>query len=110
MSNAISTPQRLASMVDYQDDSVVSRVLFRGPGGTMTLFAFADGQGLSEHTNSNDAIIQVLKGDVVVRIEDHRHRVEAGEILHLPATVPHALEGNGPFKMLLTLLNRSGPE
>lgn len=104
MTNAISTPQQLAGLVDYQADAVVSRVLFRGPGGTITLFAFAEGQGLSEHTNPNDAIVQVLAGEVVIHIAGVDHRVSAGEVLHLPAAVPHELSGGVPFKMLLTLL------
>ena len=102
--NAISTPQRLAELVDYQDGSVVSRVLFRGPGGTVTLFAFAEGEGLGEHTNPNDAIVHVLAGEVVITVAGVDHRVGAGEVLHLPAGVPHALAGEAAFKMLLTLL------
>jgi quercetin dioxygenase-like cupin family protein len=104
MTNAISIPQRLAELVGYQVDSVVSRVLFRGPGGTITLFAFAEGQGLGEHTNPNDAIVQILAGEVTIQVGGDEHRLRAGEMLHLPADVPHALAGGVAFKMLLTLL------
>lgn len=104
MDHAISTPQQVADLIDYQAESVVSRVLFRGPGGTMTLFAFSEGQGLSEHTNPNDAVVQILDGEASVRIEDTTFRVEEGGMLHLPPSVPHALLEGRPFKMLLTLL------
>lgn len=104
MDHIIATPQHLADLVAYQPDSVVSRVVFRGPGGTMTLFAFAEGQGLSEHTNPNDAIVYVLAGEVTVRIGETMHRVEEGGALHLPPSVPHALLEGSAFKMLLVLL------
>ena len=102
----ISTPQALASLVEYQPDSVVSRVVFRGAGGTVTVFAFSGKQGLSEHTNPNDALIHVLSGEVSVLIAGAKHHVREGEMLHLPPSVPHELVGGGPFKMVLTLLNR----
>ena len=104
MVNMISKPQQLAALVDYQVDSVVSRVLFRGPGGTITVFAFAEGQGLDEHTNPNDAIVHVLAGEVALSVGEVDLRVRAGEMLHLPANIPHALAGGVAFKMLLTLL------
>ncbi|NNK62858.1 MAG: cupin domain-containing protein [Gemmatimonadetes bacterium] len=110
MDHPISTPQHLAKLVDYQDGSVVSRVLFRGPGGTITLFAFAEGQGLSEHTNPNDAVVQILDGEVSIRIAETIHHVEEGCVLHLPPRVPHALLEGAPFKMLLTLLKVSPRE
>lgn len=106
LEHAISTPTELASLVDYQTDSVVSRVIFRSPGGTVTLFAFAEGQGLSEHTNPNDALVHVLAGEVSVRVAGEVHRVREGEIIHLPPSVPHELVGGAAFKMLLTLLKR----
>lgn len=106
----LSSPQQLLDLVDYQADSVVSRVLFRGPGGTLTAFAFSEGQGLDEHTNPNDAIVHVLDGEVSVRIEGATHRVQAGEVLHLPPSVPHALLAGSAFKMLLILLKIPRPE
>lgn len=106
MDHPLGTPQQLAALVDYQPDSVVSRVIFRGPGGTMTLFAFAESQGLSEHTNSNDALVHILAGEVSVMIAGTEHRVSEGEMLHLPPLVPHELVGGAPFKMLLTLLKK----
>ena len=102
----ITNPQELAGLVEYQAGSVVSRVLFRGPGGTVTVFAFAEGEGLTEHINPNDALVQVLDGEVTILIDGAEHRVREGEMLHLPPSVPHELVGGGPFKMLLTLLKR----
>ena len=103
----ITTPTSLLDMIAYQPDSVVSSVLLRNPGGVITLFAFADGQGLTEHTTAYDATILVLEGAVNVTIGDEEHAVTAGQMLHLPPSVPHALEGDGPFKMVLTLLKGS---
>lgn len=106
MDYPISTPQALAALVEYQSGSVVSRVLFRGPGGTVTLFAFAEGEGLTEHINPNDALVHVLDGEVTVLIDGVEHNVRDGEMLHLPPSVPHELLGGPPFKMLLSLLKR----
>lgn len=106
MKSPITTPQALVSLVAYQPGSVVSRVVFRGPGGTVTLFAFAEGEGLTEHINPNDALVQVLEGEVAILIDGVAHLVREGEMLHLPPSVPHELVGGSPFKMLLTLLKR----
>lgn len=106
MEYPITTPREVAGLVDYQQGSVVSRVLFRGPGGTLTVFAFAEGEGLGEHSNPNDALVHVLDGEVTVLIDGAEHRVREGEMLHLPPSVPHELVGGAPFKMLLTLLKR----
>ncbi len=102
----LSGPRQLIDLVDYQDGSVVSRVLFRSTGGVMTVFAFAEGQGLTEHSSPHDAVVQILEGDVSITVGDEEHHVSEGELLHLPSTVPHALHGGAPFKMLLTILKR----
>ena len=107
MSNPIESPTPLADLVAYQDDSVVSKVLCRNEGGVQTLFAFAEGQGLSEHSTPHQATVLVLEGRVRVTIEGAMHEVGPGEMLHLPPSIPHALDGDGPFKMLLTLLKGS---
>jgi quercetin dioxygenase-like cupin family protein len=109
LDHPLETSQNLASLVEYQPDSVVSRVVFRGGGGTMTVFAFAENQGLSEHTNPNDAMVYVLAGGVEVVIAGAKHQVDEGEMLHLPPSVPHELVAGAPFKILLTLLKK-GPE
>lgn len=110
MSDPIATPTDLADLVGYQPGSVVSRVLMRNRGGVMTLFAFAEGEGLTEHTSPHEAIVLVVEGAVRITVGGDDHRVEAGQMLHLPATVPHALHGDGAFKMLLTLLKEPRQE
>lgn len=102
----IDTPQSLADLIAYQPGSVVSRVIFRNAGGVVTLFAFAEGEGLTEHSSPHDAIVQVVDGRVRITVGDEEHEVAAGEMLHLPASVPHALHGDVGFKMLLTLLKK----
>ncbi len=104
----ITSPVRLEDLVEYQPGSVVSRVIFRNEGGSQTLFAFAEGGGLGEHTNPNDAVILVLEGSAEVTVGGVGHVVGIGEALYLPASVPHALDGGPPFKMLLTLLKAGG--
>jgi quercetin dioxygenase-like cupin family protein len=100
----LSQPTELAGLIEYQPDSVVSRVLMKNSGGVMTVFAFDAGQGLSEHSTPHDATVQILEGEVTVEIAGEAHRVHAGETLRLPSAVPHALVGDRRFKMLLTLL------
>lgn len=107
MADPLSGPRRLTDLVEYQDGSVVSRVLFRNQGGVMTVFAFAEGQGLTEHSSPHGAIVQILDGDVSITVGGDEYRVGEGEALHLPASVPHALQGGAPFKMLLTILKRA---
>ncbi|MDA0312448.1 MAG: cupin domain-containing protein [Gemmatimonadetes bacterium] len=102
MDHPISSPSSLVDLIDYQAGSVVSRVLFRNEGGVMTLFAFAEGEGLTEHATPHDATVQILEGEVPITVGGSDHQVRTGDMLHLPATVPHALHGTGPFKMLLT--------
>lgn len=106
MEDAIARPARLADLVAYQPGSVVSRVLLRNNGGVMTVFAFAEGQGLTEHSSPHEAVVLMLEGEARITIADDVHEVAAGEILHLPATIPHALQTHGGFKMLLTLLKK----
>ena len=107
MDSQLTQPAALLDLAEYQPGSVVSRVLFRNAGGTLTLFAFAEGEGLTEHTNTNDAVVHVLEGRVRIVCGGEEHEVEAGQSLHLPADVPHSLESGPAFKMLLTLLKRS---
>jgi len=95
---------KAADLVAYQPGAVVSRVLVKQPKGTITAFAFDDGQGLSEHTAPFDALVQVLEGGVEITIAGEPHRVQAGEMILLPAGRPHALQALSRFKMLLTMI------
>jgi len=103
----ISSPAALASLVSVQPGSVVSRTLLKNGGGSLTLFAFDRGQGLSEHSTPHDATVLILEGSAQVVIGGTGHVVSAGEALHLPASIPHALEARDPFKMLL-VMHRAG--
>ncbi len=103
----LSVPAVLGDLVAYQPGSVVSRTLLRNDGGTLTLFAFDAGQGLSEHSTPHQAVVQVLDGVADISIASARHTVRSGETVHLPAGVPHALDAPEPFKMLLIMLRET---
>ena len=90
-------------LVEYQTGAIVSREIFKKPTGTVTLFAFDAGQGLSEHTAPFDALVQVLDGEAQITIAGQRHRVPAGQLILMPAGQPHALQAERRFKMLLTM-------
>lgn len=91
-------------LVDYQSGAIVSRTLLKHPSGSVTLFAFAEGQELSEHTVPHDALVQLLDGEAEISIDGTPHRVRAGESLVLPGSRPHAVRAPRRFKMLLTLI------
>jgi quercetin dioxygenase-like cupin family protein len=94
----------LADMVNYQEGSVVSRSLMKKEHGTVTLFAFDQGQGLSEHTTPFDAIIYSLDGTADVTISGKSMTLKKGEMVILPGNEPHALKAVQKFKMLLTMI------
>ncbi|MDI9614513.1 cupin domain-containing protein [Methanothermobacter sp.] len=95
---------KLNELIDYQDDSVVSREIIRKDTGTVTLFAFDRGQGLSEHTAPFDAMVQVIEGEAEITISGEKNLVAAGEMIIMPANEPHAVMAREPFKMLLTMI------
>jgi quercetin dioxygenase-like cupin family protein len=99
-----NTPLPLAAMADYAEGSVVSRTILDKKAGTLTLFAFAKGQGLSEHTAPYDATVQVLEGEGVFTVGGTEHLVRTGEALIMPANVPHEVRARAPFKMLLIMI------
>ena len=99
-----ATSMNLAELAGYQKDAVVSKTIIDKKTGTVTLFAFDQGQGLSEHTAPFDAMVQVLDGEVEIRISGNPHRVKEGQIIIMPANEPHALKAVAPFKMLLTMI------
>jgi quercetin dioxygenase-like cupin family protein len=94
----------LASLVDYAEASIVSRTIAENKAGTLTLFAFAAGQGLSEHQAPFDAVVQVLDGEAELRIGGRKVLARAGQLVVMPASVPHAVKAPRRFKMLLTML------
>ena len=94
----------LAGLVAYQDGTVVSRTIAKSNGGTVTLFAFDRGQELSEHTTPFDALVHVLDGEVELTIGGQKVSARAGQIVRMPAHVPHAVHASDRFKMLLILV------
>ena len=94
----------LEKLVAYADDSIVSKTLLDKPIGTITLFAFDQGQRLSEHTAPFDAVVQGVDGQGVVTIDGEDHVVGAGQIIIMPANIPHAVLAEKQFKMLLTMI------
>ena len=95
---------RLDKVVEYQDGAVVSKTLVDKKIGTLTAFAFAEGQGLSEHTAPFDAVVQVVDGEALVTVAATEYRVAAGEMIIMPANQPHSLRAEKPFKMLLVMI------
>ncbi|MDP7528150.1 MAG: cupin domain-containing protein [Candidatus Marinimicrobia bacterium] len=91
-------------LVEYQSESVVSRTLIKGEKGSITLFAFEQGQGLSEHTAPFDAFVHVTDGEAEVTVAQESQVVQAGQMIILPANIPHALQANIPFKMVLVMV------
>ena len=95
---------KLLDLVDYQEDAIVSRTIIDKETGTVTLFAFDEGQKLSEHTAPFDALVYILDGETEVVISKKSHRVEEGEMILMPANEPHAIRAVKRFKMLLTMI------
>jgi quercetin dioxygenase-like cupin family protein len=94
----------LASMVDYQTGAVVSRQITKADGGNVTLFAFDEGQELSEHTAPYDALVHVLEGETEIKISGKPYLLGSGQAIIMPADLPHALKAVAKFKMLLTMI------
>ena len=94
----------LAGLVNYADDSIVSRTIADSPAGTLTLFAFDAGQGLSEHQAPYDAIVQIIDGQAELIIAGKAISATAGQLVIMPANVPHAVCASERFKMLLTMI------
>jgi len=95
-------------LLDYQEASVVSRMIVNKKVGTVTLFAFDEGQGLSEHTAPFDALVHILDGEAEVVISGKTSLVKAGEMIIMPANEPHALKAVKRFKMLLIMIRSQG--
>ncbi|NJD76713.1 MAG: cupin domain-containing protein [Candidatus Methanoperedens sp.] len=100
----MAEPIILKDYIQYSPQSVVSKTLKQNPAGTITLFAFDAGQGLSEHSAPFDAVVQVIEGDGVFTVGGKEYNLKAGQFIIMPANVPHAVKASGKFKMLLTML------
>ena len=100
----VAKGKKLADLVEYSKDSIVSKTILDKSAGTITLFAFDKGQKLSEHTTPYDAVVQVLDGNGMLTIDGQDKHVTAGEIIIMPGNVPHAVTAQEKFKMLLTMI------
>lgn len=94
----------LVDLADYQEGSVVSRTIVDKKTGTVTFFAFDEGQGLSEHTAPFDALVYLLDGEAEIIISGTRYLLRGGEMVVMPANQPHALKAVKKFKMILTMI------
>ena len=94
----------MAGLIDYQSGTVASRTIVKGKTGTVTVFAFDEGEGLSEHTAPFDALVHVIDGEAEVTIEGRAHVLKQGEMIVMPADRPHALKAVRQFKMVLTMI------
>ena len=94
----------LQELVDYQTGSVVSKTLIKKKVGTITLFAFDEGEGLSEHTAPYDAFVNILDGEVEITISGKPFHLRKGEMIIMPANEPHALRAVTRFKMMLVMI------
>lgn len=94
----------LSQLVEYSDGGIVSKQILKSNAGNITLFAFDKGQGLSEHTAPFDAMVQVLDGEVEIKIGGIPHSLKLGETIIMPANITHALFATEKFKMLLTMI------
>ena len=104
LDSCLAQCQSLAGLIDYSDDSVVSKTILDKPAGTLTLFAFDHGQGLSEHSAPYDATVQVIDGTGAITIDGKETEVEAGHLIIMPANIPHSVKANQRFKMLLIMI------
>lgn len=95
---------KLADFVEYQKDSVVSKTIIDAKTGTITLFSFDKGQGLSEHTAPFDALVQILAGKAEITISGKSNTLSEGDAIIMPANEPHALRAIERYKMLLTMI------
>ena len=100
----LAQASQLSNMVNYQEGAVVSRTLIDKKVGTVTLFAFAEGQGLSEHTAPYAALVYIFDGETEIAISGKTIRLKEGEVTILPANEPHALKAIQKFKMMLIMI------
>jgi quercetin dioxygenase-like cupin family protein len=104
MKDLTGKPFDVAVALDYQDGAVVSREILKKSSGTVTLFAFDQGQGLSEHTAPFDALVQLVDGSAEITISGKSNRLKKGEMIIMPANEPHALKAVKKFKMILVMI------
>jgi quercetin dioxygenase-like cupin family protein len=99
-----SKKSKINELIDYQVNAVVSKEILKSKAGSVTLFAFEKGQGLSEHTAPFDALVYIFDGEAKITISGNSHILRSGEIIIMPANKPHALKAVKPFKMMLVMI------
>jgi quercetin dioxygenase-like cupin family protein len=104
LGTCLAQPAGLSELVDYSNDSIVSKTVIDKPVGTITLFAFDKGQQLSEHTVPYDAVVQVIDGSGTIYINGKENVLTAGQIIIMPANVPHSVSAHEKFKMMLIMI------
>jgi quercetin dioxygenase-like cupin family protein len=104
LNTCVGKNQELVSLIQYSDGSIVSKTIIDVPAGTITLFAFDKSQKLSEHTAPYDAVVQIIEGTARLKIGGKDITVPAGHVIIMPANVPHAVNAEEKFKMLLTMI------
>ncbi|WP_414470252.1 cupin domain-containing protein [Methanobacterium sp. ACI-7] len=104
MSDMIGNVLKVEDLIEYQDGSVVSREIIRKDTGTVTIFAFDKGEGLSEHTAPFDAMVQIIDGKAEITISSNKNVLEKGDMIIMPANEPHALKALEKYKMILTMI------
>ncbi|MBN1975220.1 MAG: cupin domain-containing protein [Sedimentisphaerales bacterium] len=104
LQDCLAKAQNLSELVEYSRDSIVSKTILDKTAGTITLFAFDKGQKLSEHTTPYDAVVQVLDGKARIIIGGKDNYVSSGELIIMPANVPHSVVADEQFKMLLIMI------
>ncbi len=104
METLLDSAFNLSGLINYQPGAVVSRTIFERETGSVTLFAFSQGEGLSEHTAPFDALVYCVDGEADVTISGKVYRLKSGEMLIMPAHKPHAVKAVSPFKMLLVMI------
>jgi quercetin dioxygenase-like cupin family protein len=93
-----------AGILQYQENAVVSRTVLKEGVGSVTIFAFDEGQGLTEHTSPFDALVYLLEGEAEIRVAGKPIDAKAGDLIWMPANQPHGLKATTRFKMMLTML------
>ena len=104
MSEMLGKVFKVEDLIDYQDSSVVSREIIKKDTGTVTIFAFDKGEGLSEHTAPFDAMVQIIDGSAEITISGKKNLLGKGEMIIMPANEPHALKALERYKMVLTMI------
>lgn len=104
MDNLKSKAIDIGNLIDYQEGSVVSREIIKKETGTVTIFAFDKGEGLSEHSAPFDAMVQIIEGEALITINGEENTVKSGEMIIMPANIPHALHAIENYKMILTMI------